>query len=65
MGGQVVGKDFNHCLGCKFVHGVVLVVTSWEISEHVPGKFVDALDDLDEHKDKSKFKIMSQIPLAC
>ena len=47
------------------MHGVILVVTSWEISEHVPGKFIDALDDLDEDKDKSKFKIMSQIPLAC
>ena len=28
------------------MHGVVLVMTSWKISEHVPGQLVDALDDL-------------------
>ena len=47
MSSKVVGKDFDHGLGCKLVHGVVLMVTSWEISEHVPGQFVDAFDDLD------------------
>ena len=28
------------------MHGVVLMVTSGEISKHVPGQLVDALDDL-------------------
>jgi len=46
MSGEVVGKDFDHGLRCKLVHGVVLVVASGEISKHVPGEFVDALDDL-------------------
>ena len=28
------------------MHGVVLVVSSGQVSEHVPGQFIDALDDL-------------------
>ena len=43
---KVLRKDFNHSLRGKFVHGVVLVVSSWEVSEHVPGELIDALDDL-------------------
>merc|ERR1711931_436477 len=43
---QVVGKNFNHGLGGELVHGVVLVVAPGEVSEHVPGQLVDALDDL-------------------
>ena len=28
------------------MHGVVLVVSSGQVSEHVPGQFIDTLDDL-------------------
>ena len=49
MSSQVVGQNLNHGLGGELVHGVVLVVASGEVSEHVPGQLVDALDDLNEN----------------
>lgn len=37
MGSQVVGKDFNHCLRCKFVHGVL----TWLVTKQGIRAFCD------------------------
>merc|ERR1712107_874215 len=45
-GSEVGWEDLDHGLGGQLVHAVVLVVASGQVSEHVPGQLVDALDDL-------------------
>ena len=46
VGHQFWRQNFNHGFWGQFVHGVILMVTPWKITELCPSEFVDPLDDL-------------------